>query len=160
MALDQAAFHPSLATVDRTHRIRIAQADEGPALVRVLAQEAVEDQLVDQAPPGSGRKLCAHPEGAQAGLEGRGLACLAEEVLHQPAAAKPPVQAVGSGQHLLGLEGQVLGLRGVQAVVAAPTVGDRLLTEIAPHRRRAAGASVQQGVELAHLAHLHRAHLV
>jgi len=160
VTLRQASLHPSLPAVDRAHGVGLAQSDERPALVRVLAQQAVEDQLVDQAPPGARRQLGAHPEGAQARLEGRGLAGLAEEVLHQPAATIPPVQTVGGGQDLLRLEGQVLGLRRTQTVIAAPAVRHALLAEIAAHRRRAAGAPVQQGVELSHLARLHRPHLV
>src|SRR5690606_21453178 len=150
----------ALAAVDRPHRRRIAQSDQGFALVRILDQQALEHQVVDDVAPAVRRQVAPHAPGRQALLPRLDVPGLAQQVVDDPAAAETLVQPLHRRQRLLRRRCGVVQLGRVLADVA-DAAGLRLrFAEIAAHRLRPADGAVQHGEQLARLPDLHRLDLV
>ena len=153
--------HLAFAAIDGLDPVRVAQADQRPAVVGVLAQQALEQQLIQQIAPLRDGPVLADAEGRQTRFEVADLLGLAEQVIDDTAATKAPAQPVHCRQRLLGRLRGVLTLRRAQEAEIALAVGPtRLLAEIAAHGGGAAVHAAEHGVELADLAPLHALDLI
>src|SRR6185437_15038205 len=124
----------ALAPVDGADDGRIAEADEGAAVVRVFEEQALEQQPIDQLAPAAGAELAADAERRKRRLELAGVLGLAEQVVDDAAAADAARQPVYGRERLLRRLGGVDALHRRNADVADPAGLGVLLAEVAAHR--------------------------
>src|SRR5262249_61951466 len=95
---------------DGSDLARLPQANQGSPVIWVLAQQALELQLVQQVAPAGSAEFASDAERRQLGLRGQGILGLTQQVVDDPAATEPAAQAVHGGERFLRRHGDIGGL--------------------------------------------------
>src|SRR5262249_32704725 len=89
-----------LAAINGSDPGSLTQAEQGSPVIGVLAQQALELQLVQQVAPACGAVLASDAERRDLGLRSRSILGLTQQVVDDPAATEPAAQAMHGRERL------------------------------------------------------------